>query len=171
MELYHQAAQLGNPAAQFKLGVCYEYGGLGCIVDSRKSIAWYSRAAEQGDAEAQLALSGWYLTGAEGILPKSDQEAFLWAQKAAEQGLAKADFAVGYYVENGIGTSSNMQEAKKWYLRAAEQGQKRAMARLAELKKMPNGAAGTGGAGGRRELQKQRGGGGGPGGKEDCTVM
>ena len=174
MELYTKGAQLGHPASQFKLGICYEYGNVGCIVDARKSIAWYSRAAEQGYPEAELALSGWYLTGADGILPQSDQEAFLWAQKAAEKGLAKAEFAVGYYIETGIGTGSNLQEAKRWYLRAAEQGQKRAMARLAELKKMPNGGAGGGGAGssgGRRELQKQRRGGGTGGGKEDCLVM
>lgn len=161
-----KGAYLGHPAAQYKLGSCYEYGTLGCVVDPRKSIAWYSRAAEQGDPEGELALSGWYLTGAEGILPQSDQEAFLWAQKAAQKGLAKAEFAVGYYVETGIGTAKDVQEAKKWYLRAAEQGQKRAMARLAELKKMPNG---PGNGGGAKELQKQRGGGGG--GKEDCAVM
>ena len=40
------------------------------------------------------------------------------------------------------------------------------MARLAELKKMPNG---PGNGGGAKELQKQRGGGGGA--KEDCAVM
>jgi uncharacterized protein len=173
MELYVKGAHLGHSASQFKLGVCYEYGNLGCVVDPRKSIAWYSRAAEQGNPEAELALSGWYLTGAEGILPQSDQEAFLWAQKAAEKGSPKAEFAVGYYIETGIGTASNLQEAKRWYLRAAEQGQKRAMARLAELKKMPNGGAGgaVGSSGGRRELQKQRGRGGAGGGKEDCSVM
>src|SRR5271154_880298 len=82
LELYSKAAQLGHPPSQFKLGVSYEYGNLGCIVDSRKSIAWSSRAAEQSDPEAELALSGWYLPGADGILPQSDQEAFLWAQKA-----------------------------------------------------------------------------------------
>jgi len=166
LELYMKGAYLGHAPAQYKLGSCYEYGTLSCIVDPRKSIAWYSRAAEQGDPEGELALSGWYLTGAEGILPQSDQEAFLWAQKAAQKGLAKAEFAVGYYIETGIGTGKDVQEAKRWYLRAAEQGQKRAMARLAELKKMPNGPGNSGGA---RELQKQRGGGGG--GKEDCSLM
>jgi uncharacterized protein len=167
LELYHKGATLGFPPAQFRLGVCYEYGNLGCEVDPRKSIAWYSRAAEQGYAEAELSLSGWYLTGAEGILQQSDQEAYLWALKAAEQGSAKAEFAVGYYTETGIGTTSNLAEAKKWYFRAAEQGQKRAMARLAELKRMPNG----GGVGsGKRELQKNRGA-GGAGSKEDCIVM
>ena len=152
--------------------MCYEYGNLGCIVDPRKSIAWYSRAAERGDPEAELALSGWYLTGAEGILPQSDQEAFLWAQRAAEKGLAKAEFAVGYYIESGIGTRPDLNEAKRWYLRAAEQGQKRAMARLAELRNGERGAGGSGvgAGGGRQQLQKHRKG-GAPGAKEDCLVM
>lgn len=88
--------------------------------------------------------------------------------------MAKAEFAVGYYFETGIGTGRDLGEAKGWYLRAAEQGQKRAMARLAELKRGGgggggSGSGGSGGAGGgRRELQKQRGG----GGKDaDCLVM
>lgn len=62
-ELFTQAAQLGYPPAQYKLGSCYEYGSLGCPVDPRRSIAWYTRAAEKGDSEAELSLSGWYLTG------------------------------------------------------------------------------------------------------------
>jgi TPR repeat protein len=62
-ELYVQAAQLGYAPAQFKLGSCHEFGHLGCVIDPRKSIAWYTRAAEKGDSEAELALSGWYLTG------------------------------------------------------------------------------------------------------------
>ena len=63
LDLYMQAAQLGYAPAQFKLGSCHEFGTLGCVVDPRKSIAWYTRAAERGDSEAELALSGWYLTG------------------------------------------------------------------------------------------------------------
>ena len=63
LDLYMQAAQLGYAPAQFKLGSCHEFGTLGCVVDPRKSIAWYTRAAERGDCEAELALSGWYLTG------------------------------------------------------------------------------------------------------------
>ncbi|ORX92101.1 HCP-like protein [Basidiobolus meristosporus CBS 931.73] len=134
-ELYTQAAQLGYAPSQFKLGSCYEYGTISCPVDPRRSIAWYTRAAEQGDPEAELALSGWYLTGAEGILKQSDTEAYLWARKAADKGLAKAEYAVGYYSEVGIGVRQDLDEAKKWYMRAAAQGNKRAMQRLAELKK------------------------------------
>ncbi|ORX99005.1 HCP-like protein [Basidiobolus meristosporus CBS 931.73] len=134
-ELYTQAAQLGYAPSQFKLGSCYEYGTCTCPVDPRRSIAWYTRAAEQGDPEAELALSGWYLTGADGILKQSDTEAYLWARKAADKGLAKAEYAVGYYSEVGIGVRQDLNEAKKWYMRAAAQGNKRAMQRLSELKK------------------------------------
>lgn len=62
-ELFSQAAQLGYAPAQFKLGSCHEFGNLGCPIDPRRSIAWYTKAAQKGDSEAELALSGWYLTG------------------------------------------------------------------------------------------------------------
>ncbi|KAJ3066165.1 hypothetical protein HDU99_003927, partial [Rhizoclosmatium hyalinum] len=78
-DLYRRGAQLGYSPSQYKLGVCYEYGLLDLPIDARRSIAWYTRSAEQGDPEAELALSGWYLTGAEGVLKQSDTEAYLWA--------------------------------------------------------------------------------------------
>jgi len=62
-ELFSQAAQLGYAPAQFRLGACHEFGNLGCVIDPRRSIAWYTKAAQKGDPEAELALSGWYLTG------------------------------------------------------------------------------------------------------------
>lgn len=153
--LFTKAAQLGYTQSQYKLGQCYEYGSLACSVDPRKSIAWYTRAAEKGDAEAELALSGWYLTGSEGVLKQSDSEAYLWARRAANKGLSKAEYAVGYYAETGIGVKQDIELAKRWYMRAAgkltgipssvllttfyaAQGNKRAMNRLTELKRMGN---------------------------------
>ncbi|OXG23765.1 enzyme activator [Cryptococcus neoformans Ze90-1] len=137
-ELFTQAAQLNYPPAQFKLGQCHEFGHLGCPIDPRRSIAWYTRAAEKGDSEAELALSGWYLTGSEGVLKQSDTEAYLWGRKAANKGLAKAEYAVGYYTEIGIGVKQDMDLAKRWYMRAAAQQHKRAMQRLTELNNQKN---------------------------------
>ncbi|KAI9491289.1 hypothetical protein BDB00DRAFT_833830 [Zychaea mexicana] len=134
-ELFTQAAQYGYAPSQFKLGLAYENGFLNCPIDPRRSIAWYSKAAEQGHLEAELSLSGWYLTGAEGILKQSDSEAYLWARKAADKAYAKAEYAVGYYTETGIGVRQNLEDAKKWYMRAASQQNKRAIQRLNELKK------------------------------------
>lgn len=136
--LLTQAAHLGYVQSQYKLGQCYEYGALTCPVDPRRSIAWYTKAAEKGYAEAELALSGWYLTGSEGVLKQSDSEAYLWGRKAANKGLSKAEYAVGYYAEVGIGIKQDIEFAKRWYMRAAAQGNKRAMNRLTEMKRMGN---------------------------------
>jgi TPR repeat protein len=117
--LFTKAAHLGYTLSQHKLGQCYEYGTLTCPVDPRRSIAWYTKAAEKGDSDAELALSGWYLTGSEGVLKQSDSEAYLWARRAANKGLSKAEYAVGYYAEVGIGIKQDIEFAKRWYMRAA----------------------------------------------------
>ncbi|GAA6013318.1 hypothetical protein JCM10207_000853 [Rhodosporidiobolus poonsookiae] len=165
-EYFTQAAQLGYPPSQFKLGSCYEFGTLTCPVDPRRSIAWYTRAAERGDSGAELALSGWYLTGSEGVLKQSDSEAYLWARRAANKGLPKAEYAVGYYSEVGIGVKADLEEAKRWYMRAAAQGNKRAMQRLTELKKLgadKRGMAGAKGKGQSRPTRKDA--------ETECVVM
>ena len=103
-----------------------------------------------------------YLTGAEGILPNSDQEAYLWARKAAmaDPPLAKAMFAMGYYTETGIGCTASLDEAKKWYARAASYKFPKAIDRLEELKRGGGGKkdvrAGPGGAGMVRKEAKDR---------------
>lgn len=132
-QLFMQAAELGYKFSQFRLGQAYEYGLLGYPVDARSSIAWYTRAASQEEHQSELALSGWYLTGYQGILEQSDTEAYLWARKAAcaEPPLPKALFAMGYFTEVGIGCPRSLEEAKRWYGRAA--GESNTLAALACL--------------------------------------
>ncbi|KAF2689307.1 hypothetical protein K458DRAFT_413604 [Lentithecium fluviatile CBS 122367] len=163
-QLFRQAAELGYKFSQFRLGQAYEYGLLGCPIDPRQSIAWYTRAAAQEEHQSELALSGWYLTGNQGILEQSDTEAYLWARKAAcaEPPLPKALFAMGYFTEVGIGCPRSLDEAKRWYGRAAAYKFPKAQERLEELKK--------GGAKVQmkrerlsRSNQKQQ--------EENCTVM
>ena len=164
-ELFTQAGQYGYPPSQYKLGAAYEYGALTCPIDPRRSIAWYTRAAERGDAESELALSGWYLTGSDGVLKQSDSEAYLWARRAANKGLPKAEYAVGYYSEVGIGVKQDQEEAKRWYMRAAAQGNKRAMQRLTELKKLgEKGKAPAKGKGGAQRPTREQA-------ETECVVM
>lgn len=118
-ELFEKAAQLGYKFSQFRLGAAYEYGLMGCQIDPRLSIHWYSQAAMQEEHQSELALAGWYLTGSEGVLVPNNQEAYLWAKKAALAGLAKAEYAMGYFTEEGIGVPENLEDAKRWYWRAA----------------------------------------------------
>ena len=67
-------------------------------------------AAQQNHRDACFALTAWYLVGSPGVLPQSDTEAYLWAKRAAEAELVKAMYAVGYFLEVGIGTLPNMKE-------------------------------------------------------------
>lgn len=117
--LFQRAADLGYKFSQFRLGCAFEYGLFNCPIDARQSIRWYSLAAQQEEHQSELALSGWYLTGSEGVLGQSDTEAYLWARKAAMAGLAKAEYAMGYFTEVGIGSPGNLEDAKRWYWRAA----------------------------------------------------
>ncbi|KAI0463367.1 hypothetical protein LJB42_003392 [Komagataella kurtzmanii] len=130
---YLRSAQLGYPKAQTYLGHSFEFGNLGLKKDPKKSIYWYSKAASQGDCQAAIGLSGWYLTGFSGVLQQSDEQAFLWARKACEESIPKAQYAMGRFLEYGIGTSVNMDEARRWYQRAATQGYGKAVQRLKEI--------------------------------------
>lgn len=51
-ELFLRAAQLGYSPSQFKLGHVFEYGLMNFQASPRRSLAWYTKAAEQGDPDA-----------------------------------------------------------------------------------------------------------------------
>jgi hypothetical protein len=105
-QLFHQAAELGYKFSQFRLGSAYEYGLMGCPVDFRQSIIWYTHAAAQGEHQSELALSGWYLTGAEGILQQSDTEAYLWARNCPPVPSLRI-VQVGSYTDTDFGEISH----------------------------------------------------------------
>ncbi|KAI5299489.1 hypothetical protein KEM56_003204 [Ascosphaera pollenicola] len=135
MELLIKAGELGYKYSQLRLGQIYEHGQQGQAPNPRLSIYWYTRGAAQGEHQCELSLSGWYLTGSEGVLQPSDMEAYLWARKAAMAGLAKAEYAMGYFTEVGIGVPKNLEEAKKWYWKASSQNFMKARERLEDLKR------------------------------------
>ena len=60
-----QAAEQGNVAAQYNLGVMYA-NGQGVRQDYAQAVQWYRKVAEQGDAEAQYNLGLMYYKG-EGV--------------------------------------------------------------------------------------------------------
>ncbi|KAF9909009.1 hypothetical protein EC991_009191 [Linnemannia zychae] len=134
LEWFKKAAELGYGPANFKLGSCYEYGTLGCTIDPYLSIEHYEQAVQAGDptGEAEMALSGWYLSGAENCFEADDALAFKYASKAAEKQLPKAQYAMGYYYEVGISVASDLGKAMEFYKLAAANGNKEAQVRLKE---------------------------------------
>lgn len=137
LELFYKAARLNYSPAQARLGRAYEFGELGCEVDPSRSIRFYRAAAQQGDADAELGLCGWYWTGADGAqLRQSDTEAFLYAERAASKGHRRAIFALGYFFEVGVGVPIDLRKARGWYVRAAEKKHPKALSRLQEIEKL-----------------------------------
>jgi TPR repeat protein len=134
LEWFRKSAQLGYGPANYKLGYCYEYGSLGCPIDPFLSIQHYERAVlgSDGNGEAEMALSGWYLSGADNCFAADDRLAFHYASLAAEKNLPKAQYAMGYYHEVGISVPIDLEKAMEFYKRAAENGNKDAKKRLEE---------------------------------------
>jgi len=98
--------------------------GVGLLYSIKKeyqeAFKWFTKAAEQGHAGAQLNLGLMYYNG-EGI-PKDHKEAAKWLTKSAEQGRADAQayLSTMYYI--GQGVPEDYVQAYKWSNLSAAQG-------------------------------------------------
>ncbi|KDQ17307.1 hypothetical protein BOTBODRAFT_30116 [Botryobasidium botryosum FD-172 SS1] len=101
--------------------------------DPLLSIQYYALASAAGSPEADMALSKWFLCGAPGILEPSDQLAFDFALRAARERIPIAQFAMGYYLEMGVGVKRDWELARVWYEKAVQSGSKDALKRLTNL--------------------------------------
>ncbi|EXJ67209.1 uncharacterized protein A1O5_09856 [Cladophialophora psammophila CBS 110553] len=125
-----KAAYLGFAKAQVKMGTAYELCELGCSFDPALSLHYNVLAARQGEPEAELAISKWFLCGHEGLFEKNEEMAFTYAQRAAVSGFSTAQFALGYYYEVGIYVPVNFDQAKEWYRKASQSGNLDATGRI-----------------------------------------
>lgn len=130
IELYIQAATLGHAPSSTLLGQIYETGNDTIPQDTSLSVHYYTQAALKGDPVAMLGLCAWYLLGAEPAFARDENEAFQWALRAATGGYPKAQFTLGYFYEKGKGCELDMENAWKWYERAAKNKDPRAVAKV-----------------------------------------
>ncbi|GAA5908265.1 hypothetical protein JCM6882_006787 [Rhodosporidiobolus microsporus] len=128
-----RAAYLSFGPAQYKMGFAYEYATLGCLFDPLLSVQYYALASQNGEVEADMALSKWYLCGSEGNFEKNEGLAVTFAEKAAARQLPSAEFALGYFHEVGINGPIDLEKARRWYTRAAGHGNDDAKKRLEAL--------------------------------------
>lgn len=120
-------ANLGDPEAQFGLGLRYA-SGRGEEADFAQAIQWYLKAAAQHHPLAQFNLGVMYTKG-QGV-ERDEVAAAKWFEKAALQGDPGAQFNLGVRCQRSSfkGIASNSPESKieafKWYQLAAAQGYK-----------------------------------------------
>jgi hypothetical protein len=125
-QLYELAAAHGHAIAQYNLGVCY-YSGQGVKINYKTAALWYRRAAEQGYPSGQCGLGNIFLEG-KGVAQSHD-EAVKWFRLAAAQGNEDALCKLGAYYEDG----QDLDEALRFYKRAAAKGFPVAVAKVAEI--------------------------------------
>ena len=96
----------------------YEDGGAAYIRGEYKTaLAMFTRAANKGDASAQIMLGLMYANG-QGVAQDYNQAAS-WKRKAAEQGIVWAQTSLGLMYEQGRGVTQDYVEAHKWFNIAA----------------------------------------------------
>lgn len=88
IEALQDAAQKGNTDAAFLLATAYKEGKTG-TKDTRSAMAWYSRAAKLGDADAMLML-GWLYYKGDATSGPDVAMAKMWFEKAAAKGVDEA---------------------------------------------------------------------------------
>jgi TPR repeat protein len=82
-------------------------------MDQVEAAKWFRKAAEQGDASAQLNIGFAYANG-EGVA-KDQAEAVKWYRKAAEQGDYLGQRQLGFAYRFGDGVAKDQVEAYAWY--------------------------------------------------------
>lgn len=113
--LLDEEAKLGNPVAAYNLAKIYQDGAAGAP-DLAKAAAYYKIAAELEDA------------------PRFDGKALgANAVQLIQAAQTYSQFALGRLYESGKGVPQDLQEAVRWYVRAADLGYDRAQLRLGRL--------------------------------------
>lgn len=156
-----KSARLGQPDAQYEVGLMYA-NGVGVAQDISQAVEWITQAAKRGLARAQYLLATRYETGT-GVEP-SAALAMLWHGRAAEQGhaksvlrlgkvlsqthldgavqqfqsaallgLAEGQYALAKAYAEGLGIERDQTAAARWFRAAAEQGLSSAQFALADL--------------------------------------
>lgn len=115
LELFIVPAENGSSYGQSSMGAVYLE-----LERYSEAVKWLSKAAEQNDAYAQLALGTLYL-GGQGVAQDEKKAAEL-LHKAAEQELASAQNLLGGMYSNGVGVTKDEKKAFELYTQAAEQG-------------------------------------------------
>ena len=91
LERLRQAAERGNPSAQYHLGKLLLQGNE-IPKDAKDAVRWLTESAEQGNQYAQYALGKIYLLGKD--VPKDFEAARIWFQRSADQGNQYAQYFV-----------------------------------------------------------------------------
>ena len=112
-QMFGEAAESGHAASQNALALLYVTGRGGVAQDLVESAEWAIKSGRQGNADAQLFISGLYRDGLG--LDQDDAQAFNWAVLAANQNFGPAQLRLASYYADGLGVEADIHEAYFWW--------------------------------------------------------
>ena len=105
--------------------------GRGVEKNYELALEWFTRAAQQGNAECQYNLGVIYFFG-RGV-NRNYKTAFKWFREAASQKVVAAQYGLAFMYQNGLGVPKDHLRAYLWSSFAAEEGQLQAKEMLTKL--------------------------------------
>jgi len=120
LEWYFKAVEQGYPDSQVGLALCYQQG-RGVARDYKRAEELFGLAAAQGDTRAMYNLAVLYEDAVAGMVDKG--KAVKLYKKAADLGHMAAQYNLAWSYERGEGgLKKDIEEAIKYYRKAAENG-------------------------------------------------
>lgn len=140
LELYEQAASLGDVEASYIAGGMY-YTGKGVSKNLERAFYYLDYAAAQGKSTvaSQRALAQFYLLGS--VVPQNYAKAAEWYQSAAAAGDAEAQTELGFLYFAGRGVMQDHERSFQLFRQAAYQNSSVAQYNLAIMWYTGNGVA------------------------------
>ena len=128
---YEKAAEKGNVNSTISLALLH-YEGRGTAQDMSAAMRWLDEYAIREDAmdSGDPAFKGF-------VKAADNERAVAFFSKAACLGSTTAMRLLGYCYERGTGVTKDTEQARAWYKKAADAGDKRAKNRLAALEGVP----------------------------------
>ena len=132
VSMFEELARDGSLESQKRLAEIHADGEMG-DVDLDQAFKWLLMAADQGDAESQMAVGASYSTGQRGVA-RDLKEAVRWLRKSADQDFGPAQMMLGVHYRQGLGLEEDLTAAKQWLERAIRAGEMEAETLLSDLK-------------------------------------
>lgn len=130
---FNKAAAKGSQEAMFNLGLIYQLGaGTEIPVNEKEAVSWYQKAAEKGHVNSMNNLGQLYLSE-EGI--QDFKLALQWFTRGADKGHSGCMYNVGVMYANGSGMTKQLEEAYKWFKKAADKGMEEAKEAVKKIEK------------------------------------
>jgi uncharacterized protein len=117
LDVRQQAANRGDPDAQFDVGMAF-YAGRAAAEDPARAAEWFDRAAAQGHPGAHYYLG--YLYSAGLGVPESPSRSLAHFRAAGERGDLRAQLYLGNLYRLGQGVPQDLEEACLWYTLAGD---------------------------------------------------